>query len=68
MSEIEKQIGFNIRQLREKKGFSQEQLAAAADLHRTHIGRIERGEKTPTVKTLHKIAQGLGVDLKDLFS
>ena len=68
MSEIGKQVGFNIRQLREEKGISQEQLAAKADLHRTHIGRIERGEKTPNVETVHKIAWGLGIDVKDLFS
>ena len=66
MSEIGKQIGFNIRQLREGKGISQEQLAAKADLHRTHIGRIERGEKTPNVETVHKIAKALGVEMKDL--
>jgi transcriptional regulator with XRE-family HTH domain len=43
--DIKEEVGFNIRKIREVRGFSQENLAALADLHRAYIGQIERGEK-----------------------
>jgi transcriptional regulator with XRE-family HTH domain len=66
MSDINKDVGFNIRRIREEKGFSQEKLAALADLHRAYIGQIERGEKNIGLKNLQKIAKALGVHTKDL--
>jgi len=45
MSNINKEVGFRIREVRQERGLSQEKLAALADLHRTYIGQIERGEK-----------------------
>jgi transcriptional regulator with XRE-family HTH domain len=66
MSDINKDVGFNIRRMREEKGFSQEKLAALADLHRAYIGQIERGEKNIGLKNLQKIAKALGVHTKDL--
>ena len=67
MSEINKDVGFNIRKLREEKGFSQEKLAALADLHRAYIGQIERGEKNIGLINLEKIAKALSINIKDLF-
>ena len=52
--------------MREERGFSQEKLAAIADLHRAYIGQIERGEKNIGLKNLQKIAKALGVKAKDL--
>jgi transcriptional regulator with XRE-family HTH domain len=66
MSDINKDVGFNIRRMREEKGFSQEKLAALADLHRAYIGQIERGEKNIGLKNLEKIAKAMGVHTKDL--
>jgi transcriptional regulator with XRE-family HTH domain len=66
MSDINKEVGFNIRKIREDKGLSQEKLAELADLHRAYIGQIERGEKNIGLKNLEKIAKALGVDIKDL--
>ena len=66
MSNINKEVGFNIRRMREERGFSQEKLAAIADLHRAYIGQIERGEKNIGLKNLQKIAKALGVKAKDL--
>ncbi len=66
MSDINKEVGFNIRKIREDKGFSQEKLAALADLHRAYVGQIERGEKNIGIKNLEKIAKALGVSIKDL--
>jgi len=66
MSDINKEVGLNIRKIREDKGLSQEKLAALADLHRTYIGQIERGEKNIGLRNLEKIAKALNVDIKDL--
>jgi transcriptional regulator with XRE-family HTH domain len=67
MSNINKEVGLNIRKIREDKGLSQEKLAALADLHRTYIGQIERGEKNIGLKNLEKIAKALHVNIKELF-
>ncbi len=66
MSDISKRVGFKIRQHREKKGWSQEQLAFEAELHRAYIGHIERGEKSIGLKNLEKIAKALKVNIKQL--
>ena len=50
-----------MRQLREVAGLSQEDLAHIAEVHRTYIGGIERGERNPTLTTIQKIAKALGV-------
>ncbi|MEK5181136.1 helix-turn-helix transcriptional regulator [Paenibacillus odorifer] len=65
MNSIES-IGENIRVLRLKNGFSQEQLALNAGVNTSYIGQIERGEKNPTIKTLEKISKALEIALIDL--
>ena len=67
MSNIKRDIGFRIREIRLEKGLSQEKLAALADLHRAYIGQIERGEKNIGVVNLEKIAKALGVNGRDLW-
>ncbi len=66
MSNINKDVGFRIREVRQDQGLSQEKLAALADLHRAYVGQIERGEKNIGLKNLEKIAKALGVNIKDL--
>ncbi|MBA7617822.1 HTH-type transcriptional regulator DdrOC [subsurface metagenome] len=66
MSNINKEVGFRIREVRQERGLSQEKLAALADLHRAYIGQIERGEKNIGLKNLEKIAKALNVNIKDL--
>ena len=56
-----------VRKLREEQGISQEKLAERAELHRTYIGMVERLERNPSLVCIHKIANGLGVDVKQLF-
>ncbi len=58
-------FGKNIRQLRLKQGFSQEKLAERAELHRTYIGAVERGERNITLVNAEKIAKALNADLID---
>ena len=66
-SNINEEVGFNIRRIREERGLSQEELAALAGLHRAYVGQIERGEKNIGLKNLQKIAQALEVNIDDLF-
>ena len=67
MTDISKKVGRRIRELRQERGLSQEQLAFEADLHRAYIGQIERGEKNIGVQNLEKIATALKVSVKQLF-
>jgi len=55
-------FGCLVRELRERQGLSQEEFAERAQVHRTYIGGIERGERNPTLTTIQKIASALGVE------
>jgi transcriptional regulator with XRE-family HTH domain len=65
-NDINKEVGFRIREVRQEQGLSQEKLAALAGLHRAYIGQIERGEKNIGLKNLEKIAKALNVDIRVL--
>jgi transcriptional regulator with XRE-family HTH domain len=54
-------FGLVLRRTRHERALSQEQLADQSDLHRNHIGRIERGELAPTLRTLETIAAALQI-------
>ena len=60
------QFPATMRSIREDLGLSQEQLADKADLHRNHIGMIERGERSPTLRAIEGIAVGLGIKVSEL--
>ena len=66
-SKIDIQFGSQIAELRKQLNISQEELAERCGVHRTYIGSIERGEKSPTLNTIEKFARGLNVELIDLF-
>ncbi len=59
-------LGDAIRKARLKQGLTQEDLALAADVDRGYLGRVERGDNNVAVLTLLKIAQAMGVSIKDL--
>jgi transcriptional regulator with XRE-family HTH domain len=63
-----RRFGTAVRRLREKVGISQEELAERAGMHRTYIGGIERGERNPTLVSIHKLAKALGVSPKQLLN
>lgn len=61
-------LGTRIRQLRELRKLSQENLAIDCNISKVQIGRIERAEINTTVRTLIKISNALEVQPKDLFN
>lgn len=60
-------LGKKIQKLRKSLGYSQEELAEAIKISRTHMGHIEQGRKTPSLKVLEKLARTLKVPLSELF-
>ena len=61
-------IGNRIRELRNQKHLSQEQLALSAEITTAYLGQIERNEKNPTVAVVAKLCEALGIELSDFFS
>jgi transcriptional regulator with XRE-family HTH domain len=59
-------VGHAIRTRRLQVGFSQEELAVRAGLHRTYVGSVERGERNISLMNLTKMATALGVRVRDL--
>lgn len=56
-------VGAVIAEFRKNKGISQEVLSGFADIGRTHLSAIERGERKPTLDTFYKICCALGVKM-----
>lgn len=59
-------LGTTIREKRAQAGLSQEQLAEKADLHPVYVGKIERGEQWISLHALLRVAQALGVHVRDI--
>lgn len=68
MTTLRARFGDRIRELRQQRGLSQEDLAERSGLHRTQIGFVERAERSPRLDTIEKLARGLGVSLAELFA
>ena len=64
--DIRRQMGRNLKRLRNGRGWSQEQLAFECGLHRTYISGIERGARNPTITILDKLARTLRVRVEEL--
>ena len=58
----EKAFGQVLRSVRESRDLSQEELAARAGYHRTYIGQLERGEKSPSLRTIFNLSFTLKVN------
>lgn len=56
-----------LRILRKSKGLSQEALAELANLHRTYVSAVERGERNISIDNIEKLSIALGVDVTSLF-
>ena len=62
-----KAVGLRIKLLRVSRGWSQEQLAEAAGMHRTFVGQVERGQRGLNVLGLWRLAGAFGIPIGDLF-
>lgn len=59
-------VGQAIAEFRKRKGLSQEVVSGLADIGRTHLSAIERGERKPTLETLYRISNALNVNMSDI--
>ncbi len=57
-----------VKKHRMRKRLSQEALAEAAGVHHTYVGLLERGERNPTIKVAHRLANALGMKLSTLIA
>lgn len=64
--QLQRIIGEKIRFIRESKGITQQDLAAACNFEKANMSRIEAGRTNPTISTLYKISQALEVKITDL--
>jgi transcriptional regulator with XRE-family HTH domain len=65
---VAKSLGKRIRELRAKKGWSQERLADESGLHRSYMWGVEQGRRNPSLRNLARIADALELALSELFS
>jgi transcriptional regulator with XRE-family HTH domain len=59
-------FGQNLRRSRQLAGLSQEELGERAELHRTEIGRLERGDRVPRIDTLLRLAGAMAIPAAEL--
>lgn len=64
---LRQKFGKRLRKLRTEAKLSQEELGVKAQIHRTYIGAIERGEQNISIDNIEKIAKALKLSPKDLF-
>ena len=67
MSSLGAKFGRTVRALRAKAGYSQESFADAIDVHRTYMGKLERGDGNPTLDMIARVAKGLRLSISALF-
>lgn len=67
MNDIKKAFGARIKEIREIKNLSQEQLAEKIDMESRHLSRIETGKSFTTIENIEKIANVLNVEIEELF-
>ena len=66
VGDLQKVVGRNLRAYRMEKGLSQEDFAEVVGVHRTYMGGLERGERNLTLQSLERIAEELGVPVREL--
>lgn len=62
-----KELGQEMAELRIERGLSQAELAKSVNMKQANISKIEAGETSPTVRTLQRLAKGLGKRLEIKF-
>ena len=64
--ELQILIGKNIREVRKRQNLSAQELASRCDFEKSTMARLEAGNTNPTIFTLYKISQALGVEMEEL--
>jgi len=60
-------FGTKIREFRKSRGLSQEALADLAELDRSYIGGVERGDRNISLNNIHKLSKALDINISELF-
>lgn len=60
-------LGAAVRQFRQERGWTQEELAEAAGLHMTYVSDLERGSRSPGLAIQKRLADTLGVKVWEIF-
>lgn len=68
MATTKEKLGKKVQRLRRNLGYTQEELAEKINISRTHMGHIEQGRKSPSIKIMDKLARMLRVRVGELFS
>jgi len=66
MDQISAKLGDNMKRIRTRKKMSQGDIARALDVDRGYISNIENGKKNPTLATIKKLADALGISADEL--
>ena len=66
-NDIRVRFGQRLRQLRRARGWSQEELAFRAGLHRTYVSSTERGQRNVALVNLEKLSKALEVEMAEMF-
>ena len=64
---IKTKVGKRIKELRNKLGISQEELAFRSEIHRTYIASLEVGKRNVSIETLVKVVNALEVSMSEFF-
>jgi transcriptional regulator with XRE-family HTH domain len=66
--EIRARLARNLRLLRETKGWSQEEFAERAGIHRTYVSDLERGKRNPTISVVDRLAKPFGITASEILA
>lgn len=64
--DMRKLVGWNLKEIRQKKGLTQEEFAEISGFSQQYLGGLERGKRNPTVVTLYLLAEALEVSYMEL--
>lgn len=64
--DVRQRLAANLRRLRHEKGWSQEEFADRAGIHRTYVSDLERGARNPTIEVVERLAKPFKVNAGSL--